>query len=45
MTANVLAEDRERCRAAGMDDYVAKPIDPEQLAGALRRAASRTRTR
>ncbi|TDU31000.1 PAS domain S-box-containing protein [Panacagrimonas perspica] len=43
MTANVLAEDRERCRAAGMDDYVAKPIDPEQLAGALRRAASRTR--
>ncbi len=43
MTANVLAEDRERCRAAGMDDYVSKPIDPEQLGTALRHAASRRR--
>jgi two-component system sensor histidine kinase/response regulator len=31
MTAGVLTEDRERCRAAGMDDFVAKPIDVEHL--------------
>jgi PAS domain S-box-containing protein len=38
MTANVLLEDREACFAAGMDDYVAKPIRPDQLARALARA-------
>ncbi len=27
MTAGVMTEDRERCRTAGMDDFVAKPID------------------
>ncbi|HST82622.1 MAG TPA: response regulator [Kineosporiaceae bacterium] len=31
MTAGVLAEDRKRCRTAGMDDFVAKPIDVEHL--------------
>ncbi len=35
MTANALPEDREACFAAGMDDYVAKPIRPELLAEAL----------
>jgi CheY-like chemotaxis protein len=38
MTANALPEDREACFAAGMDDYVAKPIRPNELADALSRA-------
>jgi len=31
MTANAMSEDKDRCMAAGMDDYVAKPIDPDAL--------------
>jgi CheY-like chemotaxis protein/HPt (histidine-containing phosphotransfer) domain-containing protein len=38
MTANAMPEDRAACFAAGMDDYVAKPIRPTELADALRRA-------
>jgi CheY-like chemotaxis protein len=41
MTANAMAEDREACFAAGMDDYVAKPIRPEALAEVLRRVPPR----
>jgi len=35
MTANAFAEDRENCFAAGMCDFVAKPVDPELLFGTL----------
>jgi CheY-like chemotaxis protein len=37
MTANAMAGDRDACLAAGMDDYVSKPINPVELAGALER--------
>ncbi|MBA4286759.1 MAG: hypothetical protein C0434_14630 [Xanthomonadaceae bacterium] len=41
LTANVMAPDRERCLAAGMDDFVGKPIDVDQLFAALARVTGR----
>ncbi len=37
MTANVMEADRERCTEAGMNDHIAKPIDPDVLFAALLR--------
>jgi signal transduction histidine kinase/AmiR/NasT family two-component response regulator len=37
ITANVLPEDRQKCLASGMDDFVAKPINRDNLFSALTR--------
>jgi len=41
LTANAYAEDREACIAAGMDDFLVKPLDRERLAIMLAKLAGR----
>ncbi len=37
MTANATEQERERCLSAGMDDFIAKPIQPDQINNILAR--------
>jgi CheY-like chemotaxis protein len=37
MTADAFSAAMERCRQAGMDDYITKPVDPEQLKAVLQK--------
>ena len=43
MTANAMKGDREECLAAGMDDYIAKPINAKELVNSLERGLERSR--
>ena len=43
MTANALKEDRDRCMAAGMDDYISKPMRLDELSTKIKRLVESSR--
>ncbi len=45
MTANAMKEDQQKCRAAGMDDYLSKPVFKDKLAAVLEHWSSVIMTR
>jgi CheY-like chemotaxis protein len=36
LTASAMAEDQKKCLAAGMNDYIAKPVKPQELIDKVR---------
>ena len=45
MTAHAMSEDREKCRLAGMDDYITKPFQPGKFASTIQSVINSTQAR